>query len=403
MNAVILSAALDTNGQNARYVEAARKHGRHPKVVKAFAIGNSDPAGVVARFQQAALRSDGLKIRSAHRATNVFEFPADIVWEPATEALIRELIRDADVLHLNNSPRPLMRFRMAARGKPLLLHHHGTLFRNDPDWMLERARQLRAVQAVSTIDLQRFDPKVLHWLPSAYDLDELAEIGRANRREPDGRVLIAHAPSNRGTKHTELLIAAVKQLQEDGLPVDLDLIEKVPNAECLVRKARADILFDQLAYGYGCNSIEAWGMGIPVVSGADDWTIDRMEKLWGKLPFALADQLSISLILRHMVESADKRAEYAARGLAHVKKYHGQVPALERLAELYSLAINQRTVSRPPIDPVTFQYDGVHAIRVMGETLEFKDGRATFTDPDIVYRLRTLAKRKYQGMVEVRE
>lgn len=394
---------MDTNGQNARYVQAARKHGRDRKVLRAFAIGNSDPAGVVARFELAARQTESLVIRSAHRATNVFGFPADIEWTPRTEPEIRELIRDADVLHLNNSPRPLMHFRIAARGKPLLLHHHGTLFRNDPEWMLERARQMRAVQAVSTVDLQRFDPKVLHWLPSAYDLDELAAIRQVERRPEDGRVLIAHAPSNRSTKHTELLIAAVGELQADGLPVDLDLIERVGNAECLRRKARADILFDQLAYGYGCNSIEAWGMGIPVVSGSDEWTMLRMVELWGDLPYYPANRYDLVKVLRSMVGSERTRAEWAEKGRLHAATYHAQVPALERLAELYAMAIRHRGKVNVPIDPVTFEYHGPQTIRVYGETVPFPGGRATITDPDVAARLRALAKRKYYGMIELEQ
>src|SRR6185369_446611 len=100
---------------------------------------------------------------------------------------------------------------------------------------------------------------------------------------------IVHAPTNRTLKHTDLFLEAVRQLTEEGLPIDLDLIEGQTHSECMARKAQADIVFDQLAFGYGCNAVEAWGMGIPVIAGAEDqWVLNRMDQEWGGLPFMLA-------------------------------------------------------------------------------------------------------------------
>ena len=183
MEALILSYALDTNGQNARYVEAARKHG--DTVLTALAIGNADPGGVVGRLQEAANKGDQLRIRSAHRASAYFDFPTDIIWTRRTEQHIRELIMTADVIHLNNSEMAYKHFTIR---KPALLHHHGSLFRGDPERMLQKARHYRMEQAVSTIDLQKPAPDLLTWLPTAYDVDALQAFGEAHRRAPDGRL-----------------------------------------------------------------------------------------------------------------------------------------------------------------------------------------------------------------------
>src|SRR6476469_9484152 len=150
MEALILSYALDTNGQNARYVRAAEKHG--DAVLNSLAIGKADPGGVVGRLQEAANKGDVLHIRSAHRATAYFEFPTDIIWTRRTEQAIRELIMAADVIHLNNSEMAYKHFTIR---KPALLHHHGSLFRNNPERMLDVAKRWRMQQAVSTIDLQK--------------------------------------------------------------------------------------------------------------------------------------------------------------------------------------------------------------------------------------------------------
>jgi hypothetical protein len=262
MNVVILSAALDTNGQNARYARASEKWGTEEGVVKALAVGRYDPASVVARFQAAAEKSDGLRIRSAHMATHLYQqMPADIVWDRTTQTEVYRLAEDADVIHLNNSTRAMRKIRMPIGRKPLVLHHHGSLLRDNPHPQLDSGRLWRAVQVVSTIDLLLFSED-LSWLPTAYDVDWLSAFGRGHGRAPDGRLRIVTCPTNRGIKSTAALEAAVTALQGD-LDVELVIVENRPWMEAMEIKATADIYFDQVKLGYGCNAIEAWGHGHP--------------------------------------------------------------------------------------------------------------------------------------------
>jgi hypothetical protein len=393
VNALILSYALDTNGQNARFVKAAEKWGSNDGVIEALAIGHTDPAGVVARFQTSTEKHPILRIRSAHRAIQYFQFPHDLVWDRKTEPEIRRLAEEADLVHLNNSYTAATRFRLR---KPMLLHHHGSMFRNDPEKLLEIAKHHRMLQAVSTVDLQRPDPKVLHWLPSAYDVDELEAFGKANRREPDGRVRIVHAPTNRMLKHTDLFVATVEELQAEGLPIDLILVEKKTWTECLKAKAGADIVFDQLDFGYGCNSIEAWAMGVPVISGADDWTTDRMRSEWGQTPYYNATPETLKDRLRALVKSVDLRVEWAGRGMAHVRRYHDELPALTRLAELYAKAIKFHTRIRIPGKgaQTTFRSKSGRPVYLDGQPLTFDKGKLKTADPIVIARLRYFVKQR---------
>lgn len=399
MDAFIISAGQDTNGQNARFVRAAEKYGAD--VLRAFAIGSDDPAGVIGRYQEAAEKGDRLRIRSAHRVSHYFEFPHDLVWEPKTESLIRTLIRQADVVHLNNSFRAMTRFHIR---KPMLLHHHGSMFRNAPT-MMGVAKGHKMVQAVSTVDLMQADPTVLHWLPSAYDIDELQGLGNANRREPDGRVRIVHAPTNRALKHTDLLAkilgvtlppsppqrpwVGVELIHAPKTNIDLVIVQGQTNRRTMIEKAKADIVYDQIAFGYGCNAIEAWGMGVPVIAGGQTWTLGMMERMWGTIPFAEADEETLRQTIKDMAKSADMRAEYAERGLAHVRKYHDERPALDRLMDLYVEAIEKHAKPRIVGKAVQFQYAGRPPMAV--------------TDIEEVARLRGMAKRRPLFIKEVEE
>ncbi len=384
MDAFIISFAQDTNGQNARFVRAAEKYGK--AVIRAFAIGSDDPAGVVARLQAGAAKGEALEIRSAHRVTHYFEFPNDIVWTPMTEPFIKELLRKADVVHLNNSFRAVSRFHI---NKPMLLHHHGSMFRNNAVNMLGVAKHHKMAQAVSTVDLLKPAPDILRWLPSAYDIDELQRIGKANRREPDGRVRIVHAPTNRALKHTDLFLSIVQKLQWDGYPIDVVIVEGKTNAETLIEKAKADIVYDQIAFGYGCNGIEAWGLGVPVIAGGEPWTIHKMKEMWGSLPFAEATEKTLQRVIKDTVASADARAEYAERGLAHVRKYHDEQPALQVLLELYHEAMTRHHRPRIQGKGVMFQYANRRPHVV--------------TDVQEVARLRVQAKRRPEFIKEIED
>jgi hypothetical protein len=242
---------------------------------------------------------------------------------------------------------------------------------------------------------------VLHWLPTAYDVDELQAFGEQHRREADGRIRVVSAPTNRDYKSTAALELAVKALQAEGLPVDLVLVEGKPWAECMAIKATADIYFDQVILGYGCNAVEAWGMGIPVIAGAQPWTLNKMTELWGGLPFYSATEQTIADAIRDLVQSADLRAEYAAKGMAHVRTYHDEKPALERLVELYMETVTGDVRRRAAIPAVTFRCESDQRIDLNGQRIVFTDGLHTTTDPDTVARLRYLTTRARYAISEV--
>ncbi len=334
----------DTGGQNIRWKQAADNVGS--EVLKALIhSAGQDSGGVAIRYQLAANGDPRLSIRAVHASDTYIKYPTDIRWS-GNEGAIQRLYAEADVIHLNNYIWGYLRFDKGQR-KPTVLHHHGSVFRSDPRRHLQLAKRHNMESAVSTIDLMKPAPELLTWLPTAYNLAELRAIRGRHRRPADGKVRIAHAPTDRGIKSTDALIAAVDALKAEGLPVELDVIEGVSWAQCLARKAAADIYFDQVQLGYGCNAVEAWGMGMPVIAGAAPWTLDRMGKEFGGvLPFYTATEDTILDAVRVLVTSVDARAEYVEHGTNHVERFHAERPALERLLGVYLKAIARRKPKR---------------------------------------------------------
>lgn len=246
-----------------------------------------------------------------------------------------DLYDAADIVHLFNSLDGWQTLDMRdgrRRCKPIVLHHHGTNFRNDHANVARGAENIGAVQIASTLDLVLLEPNV-QWLPAIYNIDELREI-REREYQPDRPFRIAHAPTNRAVKGTEAVLAAVKELRGE---IEFDLIERTRWSECLKRIARADLVVDQLTLGTGSLAVEAWAMGIPVVAGVADPVVRaEMLKRWKKLPFVEADARSLSKVLRRLLGSADARAEAAERGNAHAIRWHGEPNVVAQLMEIYS-------------------------------------------------------------------
>lgn len=289
-----------------------------------------DTAGQSIRIKEAFDRhAPDWSVRSMRVTDNYLHYPVDL---PFREHLVDHFYDAADVVHLHNQQIGHERYDNG-QGKPTILHHHGTSFRDDHAAMHAEAQRIGAVEIVSTVDLEILEPG-LTWLPAPYSAEFLAGY-REHYFAPHDTIRIAHAPTNRAIKSTEAVIAAVESLAERYL-VELVLIERRPWKACLALKATADIFVDQLILGYGCNAVEAWGMGIPVVCGVEDREAkSRMRELWGELPFYSATEKTLEKRLEKLIQSADLQAEYVEKGRAQFDRFHDERKVVAQLQDIY--------------------------------------------------------------------
>lgn len=292
--------------------------------------------------QQAALRQAFSRERPTWHVDQVarlvkrFAYPRQMGYSQAT---VRRLWAGADVVHLNLSLHAVRLVGAKFLGRPIVVHHHGSEYRDHRAAI--DAQERGVTRVVSTLDLMG-SPGV-EWLPNVADLDGLA----AMRQPRNMRVIrIAHSPTDRALKGTDAVLESVERLQDRGLPVELDLIEGVTWQECLARKAQADILVDQLHLGYGLSAIEAWGMGLPVVAGvADPAARARMVDTFGSLPFVEASPSTLTERLTALVDDARLRREWGERGRAHAERFHSERAVVERLDAIYGVAMQARVAA----------------------------------------------------------
>lgn len=199
---------------------------------------------------------------------------------------------------------------------------------------------------VSTPDLLEFLPGAV-LLPQPIDLaafgqrrDAAFAAAARGSAARDGNVRIAHAPSNRVIKGTRHVERAVQQLRDDGLAVELVLVEGKSYADSLAVYASCDLAVDQLLIGaYGQFAVETMALGKPVVCFIRD---DALEAYGPGLPVVSATPSDLASVLRDLIAHRDRWPELGAAGVAYVEAVHGA----ERVAAIATAEYERAGVTR---------------------------------------------------------
>jgi glycosyltransferase involved in cell wall biosynthesis len=240
---------------------------------------------------------------------------------------IKRLYDWADVVHIHDA-----RFNLPKQiAKPVVITHHGTRFRRAPDVFIKHANMLGWLITVATPDLTRFGPPLL---PDCRpDLSQYRNLGN--------EFTVVHAPTKRGVKGTERVIAACEKAA-----VKLDLIEDVPWKECMERKGGAHLLIDQFEDGYGCNAIEAWSMGIPVISDGTEDVIAAIYDKFKSIPF-VRPYSTLEETIKNLRDDQEAWIRAASVGHQHYLDYHSYESVAKLASWVYEQAV-EHFVAREP-------------------------------------------------------
>lgn len=225
-------------------------------------------------------------------------FVLDLVW-PRDRDEVLGLLAQCDVVHLHNYLHldssefaPISFSALWRQGKPMLRHFHST-----PDLVARFCGQ--PTQAVHDCPI----PKLViaqypeRQFPTARLVPNIVDLALPEL-PTDGPLRIGYAPTrfNSGrdarwdTKGYRETRALLKQLQRaaarEGLEIEVDIIELVPHAECLQRKARCHLFIDELVSGsYHLNTLEALAQGSVCLSFLDGRTLGAVQALTGRDDF----------------------------------------------------------------------------------------------------------------------
>jgi glycosyltransferase involved in cell wall biosynthesis len=201
---------------------------------------------------------------------------------------------------------------------------------------IRRSTQLAHI-VVGTIahisNLPRWDILPVVWFP--FDMESVVPTWPST----SGPVRICHAPNHRGAKGTEYLIQAVTTLKNQGVDIELDLIEGVGNDEAITRMAKADIVLDQLLVGYALTAIEGLALGKIVISGMEDeyqYKVFSRNSYLDECPIITASPESIRHVLEDLIQNREQWPELGKKSRNFAEKRHSLEASSEMWEKIYS-------------------------------------------------------------------
>ncbi len=158
------------------------------------------------------------------------------------------------------------------------------------------------------IDLEQWSPSIA--IPIENQLPESASIKvlHSSFLKNSGRTW-----NGRNVKGSPYVLSAIKRLREEGHPVEYYYIENVPSNKMRFYQSQADIIVEQLIYGWwGSTGVEAMALGKPVVCYLRPSWKDSFFKTFPEydgLPIVEADTKTIYEVLKSLVVDADLRRQ----------------------------------------------------------------------------------------------
>jgi glycosyltransferase involved in cell wall biosynthesis len=172
----------------------------------------------------------------------------------------------------------------------------------------------------------RWDNLTVNFLCIDLDLwSKKSEYSNCDGNEDE--VNIVHTPNHRGFKGTEFIIQAIKELKQEGLKINLILVEGIPNDEVkTILIEKADILIEQLIFnGYALSGIEGMASGLPVLSNLSNSTFLKVFRRYSYLnecPIIAANPDTIKSNLKVLIQNPEFRKTLGLAGRKYVEKYH---------------------------------------------------------------------------------
>jgi hypothetical protein len=295
---------------------------------------------------QSYLLSKAINENTRHRSRSFirqtyFEWPHDVMWRPEWDGKVPKWIQKwwqkADIVHLHNRWQKA-KYWAASPHAGWVVHQHGRWPDRDRYALeLDVDRERHAIRVVSTLNLlSDVGWRLDRWFPRP--IETILEP-KMNWGSP---LHVIQAPTVKSRKGTAAFVSVMKELS-DRYNVTYEVVTKRPHLECMIHKARADICFDQLSPCFGTNALEAWALGIPVVTGLSP-KLDQFvrKKVAKNPPYVLATTKNeLYEAMERLIVNTSYRSQMAERGNAYVRRWHTPTRCAEIALTVYEEAINQ--------------------------------------------------------------
>lgn len=206
-------------------------------------------------------------------------------------------------------------------------------------------RHADAIYALNP-DLMRVLPARTRFLPYAVPLAGSGAPPPRPIQQEQGMRSVLHAPSHRGAKGTRYVLNAVERLRSEGHAFRFTLVEGLPHEEALRLYAEADLVVDQLLYGwYGALSVEAMALGKPVIAYIREADLACVPPAMREaLPVIVADAHTIYDVLKHWLTVGPQALEERGRrSREFAARWHDPLSVARETTALYRAITNATT------------------------------------------------------------
>lgn len=198
----------------------------------------------------------------------------------------------------------------------LVNRYHDLVIANTPmdSPSLPQKRQIRFL----SLDLEQFRPDMA--IPESLQLPKTSKIRILHSFVDEGR-----QQDEKNVKGSPFIVRAIRRLEAEGYPVEYMYLNNVPSRDMRFLQVQADIVVDQLIYGWwGSTAIEGMGLGRPVVCYLTPWIKQRFLDAFPEydgLPIVEATPATIYEVLKRLVEDEPYRLAKGREARAFAERH----------------------------------------------------------------------------------
>ena len=347
-----------------------------PPQRRVLMVAPKDFAGSTYKLAEAVNRHTSYAVRLVTFEFHQFKYPVDLVVPECDDARLQAVLKlagKAAILHLKDEHSwflgweqfPNLRLLNALFFADEFAHtckvftHYGGYARK----LKQDARYMARVtqfdgRIAMTPDLN-YDWFNGDYVPHAIDTDRITPSWRDSS-------ILAHSPSTPATKATDMFEEAVALLKKYHQDVwrnwSVDIITGVSYEDCMTRKRKASLFFDQAGWHargrlgiedvigwYGNSAVEAMAFGIPTMAHLSDVALVRAEKAGcsvADIPVINVPRTRDGLaeaILSFATQSPGEREALSERTRQFAVEFHGYNAVGKRMADVYDRLLSQHS------------------------------------------------------------
>lgn len=185
-------------------------------------------------------------------------------------------------------------------------------------------KQLPVVHIRSrSIDLNLWKPHLE--IPEKFRIERMSKFVVLHSFVPNGRYLLS-AKVSRNIKGSQYISRAIHDLILEGFSVELIGPSKIPSNEMRFVQAQADLVVDQLIYGWwGSSTLEAMALGKPVICYLRDSFVQNFEECFpeyrSELPVINANPHNVTDVIRNLLMNPDQLIDYGHRSRTFAESF----------------------------------------------------------------------------------